>query len=151
MSHDYPIRFVDQLRQHLRSLRKKRGLTQAQFGALVGVSQARIAEIEANPGLVGFEQMLQLLSALGVTLTLQEASSAPIAPDRSAASVPVKPGAKTSPSGTRAKTKEQARVSKAAFASSARPKKPRAPNPDDEAQPNARVKFIVTGAKKGSW
>lgn len=67
----YPIRFPAQLRPHLRALRKKRSLTQAQLGELVGVSQARIAEIEANPGVVNFEQMLQLLSALGVTVCLQ--------------------------------------------------------------------------------
>lgn len=76
MAHDYPIRFSAQLRQHLRALRKRRGLTQAQLAALVGVSQARIAEIEANPGLVSFDQVVQLLSALGVTISLCETPSA---------------------------------------------------------------------------
>jgi HTH-type transcriptional regulator/antitoxin HipB len=77
----FPIRFPDQLRQHLRALRKARGLTQARLGALVGVSQARIAEIEANPGLVNFEQLMKLLSVLGVTLTLlEEASALPTSP-----------------------------------------------------------------------
>jgi HTH-type transcriptional regulator/antitoxin HipB len=81
----YPLHFAAQLRSHLRALRKKLGLTQAQLGELVGVSQARIAEIEANPGVVNFEQMLQLLSALGVTLSLQEDASVSIAavPDNS--------------------------------------------------------------------
>jgi HTH-type transcriptional regulator/antitoxin HipB len=73
----FPVRFPDQLRQHLRALRKRHGLTQAQLGALVGVSQARIAEIEANPGLVNFEQLMKLLSVLGVSLTLQEEEVAP--------------------------------------------------------------------------
>src|SRR5437763_5211875 len=73
----FPIRFPDQLRQHLRALRKRRGLTQAQRGALIGVSQARIAEIEANPGLVNFEQLMKLLSVLGVTLILQEEAASP--------------------------------------------------------------------------
>lgn len=73
----FPVRFPDQLRQHLRALRKRHGLTQAQLGALVGVSQARIAEIEANPGLVNFEQLMKLLSVLGVSLTLQEEAVAP--------------------------------------------------------------------------
>jgi HTH-type transcriptional regulator / antitoxin HipB len=72
MENDYPVRLISQMRQHLRSLRNKRGLTQAQAGALIGVSQSRIAEIEAEPGLVNFEQMLQLLSAMGVTLHLRE-------------------------------------------------------------------------------
>lgn len=78
MTTSYPVRFAPQLKQHLRALRKKRRLTQARLGALIGVSQARIAEIEANPGLVSFDQMLQLLSALGVTLALQEDSVATV-------------------------------------------------------------------------
>lgn len=82
----YPIRFAEQLRQHLRALRKKRALTQAQLGQLIGVSQARIAEIEANPGLVSFEQLLKILSALDVTLALHETNAA-------TAPVPDNPGA----------------------------------------------------------
>lgn len=72
MTNTYPIRFPGQLRQHLQALRKKRGLTQADVAALIGVSQARIAEIEANPGIVSFEQLMKLLSAVGVTVILSE-------------------------------------------------------------------------------
>ncbi|MEO6747038.1 MAG: helix-turn-helix domain-containing protein [Caldimonas sp.] len=79
MTDPFPVRFPDQLRQHLRALRKRRGLTQTQLGALVGVSQARIAEIEANPGLVNFEQLMKLLSVLGVSLALHERTLAPTA------------------------------------------------------------------------
>lgn len=79
MAATFPVRFPDQLRQHLRALRKQHGLTQAQLGARIGVSQARIAEIEANPGLVNFEQLMRLLSVLHVTLTLQEEAVAPAA------------------------------------------------------------------------
>lgn len=68
-----------QLRQRLRALRKRHGLTQAQLGALIGVSQARIAEIEANPGLVNFEQLMKLLSVLGASLALQDDAAAPAA------------------------------------------------------------------------
>lgn len=93
----FPVRFPDQLRQHLRALRKQRGLTQAQLGALVGVSQARIAEIEANPGLVNFEQLMKLLSVLGVSLTLQGATAAPAAASG--------PSAKASRSGAKHATK----------------------------------------------
>lgn len=71
----YPIRFAAQLRQHLKAFRKARNLTQAQLGNLVGVSQGRIAEIEANPGLVKFEQLMQILSAMDVTLSMTENSS----------------------------------------------------------------------------
>ena len=71
MASTYPIRFASQMREHLRALRKKRGLTQAQLGTELGVSQARIAEIEANPGLVSFEQLLKLLSHLESGLLLE--------------------------------------------------------------------------------
>ena len=66
----YPIRIPDQLRQHLRALRQSHGLTQAQLGALVGVKQARIAEIEAAPGAVSLDQLTRILAALGGTLHL---------------------------------------------------------------------------------
>ena len=82
MANDYPIRFTAQLRQHLRALRKRHGLTQAQVGERIGVSQARIAEIEANPGLVSFEQLMQLLSVLGASISLCEDSSVPTEPEQ---------------------------------------------------------------------
>jgi HTH-type transcriptional regulator / antitoxin HipB len=71
----YPIRITDQLKPHLRALRKARGLTQAQLGALVGVKQARIAEIESNPGTVSLDQLTRILAALGATLHLHEADA----------------------------------------------------------------------------
>jgi HTH-type transcriptional regulator/antitoxin HipB len=79
---DYSIRLADQLKAHLRSLRKQRGLTQAQLGKRLGVGQVRIAEIEAKPGLVSVDQLVKLLSALGAGLVvrdLQGGSAAPVA------------------------------------------------------------------------
>lgn len=85
----FPVRFPDQLRPYLRALRKARGLTQAQLGEVIGVSQARIAEIEARPGLVSFDQLMKLLSALGVTLVLQEeAAAAAMAPMKRTKALP---------------------------------------------------------------
>lgn len=72
----FPLRIPDQLKQHLRALRKSRGLTQGQLGALVGVRQARIAEIEANPGAVSLDQLTKVLAALGGTLHLRSAEGA---------------------------------------------------------------------------
>jgi HTH-type transcriptional regulator/antitoxin HipB len=69
---DYPIRFSDQLKQQLRSLRKARGLTQAELGRRLGVTQARVAEIEAMPGAVGFDQLLKMLYALGTELIVRD-------------------------------------------------------------------------------
>ncbi|HKX94045.1 MAG TPA: helix-turn-helix domain-containing protein [Methylibium sp.] len=74
---NYPLRIPDQLRPHLRALRKRQGLTQAQLGALVGVKQARIAEIEANPGAVSLDQLTRVLAALGATLHLHAADPMP--------------------------------------------------------------------------
>jgi HTH-type transcriptional regulator/antitoxin HipB len=72
----FPLRIPDQLKPHLRALRKSRGLTQGQLGAWVGVRQARIAEIEANPGAVSLDQLTKVLAALGGTLHLHIASGA---------------------------------------------------------------------------
>jgi HTH-type transcriptional regulator / antitoxin HipB len=119
----FPVRFPDQLRQHLRALRKRHGLTQAQLGALIGVSQARIAEIEANPGLVNFEQLMKLLSVLGVSLTLQEEAAAPAA-TRVPAVKTSKPKA----------TKPQ----------------PKPPNRPPEVEPASR-RTLVARPKKGTW
>lgn len=119
----FPVRFPDQLRQHLRALRKRHSLTQAQLGALIGVSQARIAEIEANPGLVNFEQLMKMLSVLGVSLTLQEEAAAPAA-TRASATKASQPKA----------TKPQPKPSK----------KP------PEAAPASR-RTLVARPKKGSW
>lgn len=69
---DYPLRLAEQLRAHLKALRRQRGLTQAQLGHLIGLSQVRIADIEARPGLVGFEQIVEVLAALGATLVLRD-------------------------------------------------------------------------------
>ena len=79
---DYPIRLPDQLKAHLRSLRKQRGLTQAQLGKRLGIGQVRIAEIEARPGLVSVDQLVKLLSALGAGLVVRDlegGSAAPVA------------------------------------------------------------------------
>jgi HTH-type transcriptional regulator / antitoxin HipB len=65
-----PLRIPDQLTPHLRALRKGLGLTQSQLGLLVGVKQARIAEIEAHPGSVSLDQLTKVLAALGARFHL---------------------------------------------------------------------------------
>ncbi len=71
---DYPIQTDGQLSVHLRSLRKARGLSQTQLGALLGVGQTRIARIERHPEAVSVEQFLALLGALGVQMVLRSNS-----------------------------------------------------------------------------
>lgn len=67
---EYPIRFAEHLREHIRALRKQHGLTQAQLGEKLGLGQARIAEIESRPGQISVDQLLKLLSVLDATMVV---------------------------------------------------------------------------------
>lgn len=69
---DYPIKLAEQLRPQLIALRRKRKITQSQLGQMLGVSQARVVEIEANPGLVSFQQIMMIFSFLNATLVVRE-------------------------------------------------------------------------------
>ena len=60
-----------QLTAYLRSLRRARGLTQADLGARLGVSAARISTIERNPGVLSTALLLKLLQVLGARLGLE--------------------------------------------------------------------------------
>jgi HTH-type transcriptional regulator/antitoxin HipB len=68
---DYPIQSPGQLSSHLRSLRKARGLSQAQLGAVLGVGQTRVTRIEHDPTAISVEQFLGILNALGVQMVLR--------------------------------------------------------------------------------
>jgi HTH-type transcriptional regulator / antitoxin HipB len=68
---DYAIQSPAQLSSHLRSLRKAKGLSQQQLGALLGVGQSRIARIENQPGSVSVDQFLTVLGALRVQMVLR--------------------------------------------------------------------------------
>jgi HTH-type transcriptional regulator/antitoxin HipB len=126
---NYPLRIPDQLRPHLRALRKRNGLTQAQLGALVGVKQARIAEIEANPGAVSLEQLSRVLAVLGATLHLHVADATP----------PVTIAETPKPRGA----KPTARPAATTPAKGRRAPKPARPEP-------ARAAVVIP-AKKGTW
>ncbi len=78
----YAVQIPSQLSSHLRALRKTKGLTQAELAARVGVDQTRIAKIERDPLSVSVKQLLQILSALGVQLSLE-----PMPPTHRAASL----------------------------------------------------------------
>jgi HTH-type transcriptional regulator / antitoxin HipB len=73
-----------QLAAHLRSLRKSRGLTQAQLGRMVGIDQSRIARIERNPERVSVQTLLQMLAKLRVRLLLDPADPSKASDDRTA-------------------------------------------------------------------
>jgi HTH-type transcriptional regulator/antitoxin HipB len=69
---NYPIQLSTQLSQHLRSFRQLRKMTQQQLAQSLGLTQSRIAEIEANPGKVSVENLLKILSALNVQFVLAD-------------------------------------------------------------------------------
>jgi HTH-type transcriptional regulator/antitoxin HipB len=83
---DIQIAFAEQLSGHLRSLRRARGITQTQLGRHFGLSQARIADIEANPGVVSSEQILTILQFLGAELLVRVPANLGAASGRPAAS-----------------------------------------------------------------
>lgn len=72
---DFPVQTTQQLSSHLRSLRKRLGLTQAQLGTRLGVEQARIGKIERSPGSISVEQLLQLLAVLESELLIRPKSA----------------------------------------------------------------------------
>lgn len=68
---DLRLILASQLAVHLKSLRKIRGLSQADLGKQLGVSQARIAAMEARPGSLTLDQLLRLLNALDVEVIIR--------------------------------------------------------------------------------
>ena len=72
---NYAINTPEQTRAVLRGLRKARGLTQAEVGRLLGVSQKRIARIEAAPNRTALEQVVKLIALLGGRIVVEEAPS----------------------------------------------------------------------------
>lgn len=68
----YPVDVPLQLRAVLKSLRKSRGLTQAQLGAKLGLSQKRVAGIEKNPQVTSIDQISRIIGILGARLVVEE-------------------------------------------------------------------------------
>ena len=68
----FPVDTPLQLRIILRSLRMARGLTQEELGVLLGVSQKRVARIEAAPELTSYDLIARYVTALGGHLVLTE-------------------------------------------------------------------------------
>jgi len=69
---NYAVSTPAQLRTVLRALRDSRGLSQAQLGDRIGVSQRRIAAIEASPGRASFDQLSRIVAALGGRLAIAD-------------------------------------------------------------------------------
>jgi HTH-type transcriptional regulator/antitoxin HipB len=71
------LQIPSQLSSHLRAWRKARGLSQAALGKRLGLSQARMARIEGDPLSVSVEQLLAVLTALEVRVTLDASPPQP--------------------------------------------------------------------------
>lgn len=71
----HPIRTTLQLGQLLLSARKQQGLSQAELAARLGLSQARISQLEQQPETITALQLLQLTSVLGLELLVQSRDS----------------------------------------------------------------------------
>lgn len=68
---DYPIHTSDQLRGYLKAVRQTRRMTQQQLADRLGVTRPRVWKIEQDPGDVTLDNLLLVLTALGVHLTLR--------------------------------------------------------------------------------
>lgn len=74
---NFPVATPVQLRSMLRALRQARSLSQEQAGRLLGISQKRIARIEAAPEVTSFGQIARLVSALGGRLVIEDSRPTP--------------------------------------------------------------------------
>lgn len=63
----------------LRAVRKSAKLSQKQLAAKLGLSQNRMSELETDPGSMRVDQLLAVLSALGLELQVQTRGGPPAA------------------------------------------------------------------------
>jgi transcriptional regulator with XRE-family HTH domain len=82
----FAIQTPEQAGLYLKALRRSRGLTQTALGAQVGVTGARISDIERGAGSVALAQLLQLIHHLGARLSLHQ-PAAVLQPDVDTAAV----------------------------------------------------------------
>ncbi|QRX83692.1 helix-turn-helix domain-containing protein [Glaciimonas sp. PAMC28666] len=60
-----------QLSTHFKSLRKAKGWSQAALGNKLGIGQARVAQIEGEPGSISVDKLLQILHLLDAKLGIE--------------------------------------------------------------------------------
>ena len=73
-----------QLSLEFQAARRALGLTQADIGARIGLSQSRVSHLELHPGQLSAEQLLAWCAVLGLELSIGKrgtAASAPAATD----------------------------------------------------------------------
>ena len=67
-----PLLTVTQLGQLLRAARKQRGLTQAEVGARLGLSQNRVSHLEGHADELSVKQLLTWCAVVGLELSLAQ-------------------------------------------------------------------------------
>lgn len=78
-----------QLEQLLRAARKQRGLTQAEVGARLGLSQNRVSHLEGHSDELSVKQLLTWCAVVGLELSLGERQRS--SPEAIAATAPAPP------------------------------------------------------------
>lgn len=71
----YPIYTSKMLEHYIVGLRKKAGLTQAQVGELLNLTQQSYQRLEKNPGSMSVKRLMCVLKLLNATLTVEETDS----------------------------------------------------------------------------
>ncbi len=71
-----------QVAEILRGRRKSRGLSQVELARKLGLSQARLSVLEADPSGLSVERLLLLAKLLGLELVLQDRGDEPAAKAR---------------------------------------------------------------------
>jgi len=67
-----PLLTSTQLGQLLRGARKRRGLTQSEIGARLGLSQNRVSHLEGHADELSAKQLLTWCAVVGLELTMAE-------------------------------------------------------------------------------
>jgi len=65
------ISTAEQLSTHFKSLRKAKGWSQADLGKRIGLKQARVAQIEGDPGSISVDKLFQVLHALDADFVIE--------------------------------------------------------------------------------
>lgn len=63
----------------LRAVRKSAKLSQKQLATKLGLSQNRVSELETDPGSMRVDQLLAVISVLGLELHVQTRGGSPVA------------------------------------------------------------------------
>lgn len=71
------ISTAEQLSTHFKSLRKAKGWSQADLGKRIGLKQARVAQIEGDPGSISVDKLFQVLHALEADFVIETRDSEP--------------------------------------------------------------------------